>query len=413
MLLMRRKRTLVWGVILAAVPALLYLVEMEDRASGPFQVRPASRAEVRAPVAGFLQAVSYEESDRVYAGAVVAYLEVPDLTSRWKQKRAQIREAQAQLRLLEIGPRPEKVLEQRHCVERAEKWRDLADQDLRRARKALQEDVGRLDKQIAQYRAEHDHARDVLTRARKLVDQKSVSAEEYQTAQKQCRVFQSLEEQTRAQKRARQALGCVESEAELARREKELADARGMLTLLEAGTRPEEIEAERARLARLEEEDRYLESLQEKVLVRSPVAGLITTPHLKEKVGQYLREGELICEVEEPAQLHVEVALAEQDVARVQPGQEVELKARSLPFQTFRAQVERVAPRAVEVQSPLTPLARGEAPGTVTVYCQAEGTDVDLRPGMTGYARIGCGRRRVGEILANRVLRYLRTEFWW
>src|SRR5262249_50805056 len=152
MILMRRKRTLVWGVILAAVPALLYLVEMEDRASGPFQVRPASRAEVRAPVAGFLQAVSYDESDRVYAGAVVAYLEVPDLTSRRKQKRAQIRETQAQLRLLEIGPRPEKVLEQRHRVERAEKWRDLAEQDLRRARTALQKDVERLDKQIAQYR---------------------------------------------------------------------------------------------------------------------------------------------------------------------------------------------------------------------------------------------------------------------
>lgn len=409
----RWKRTLVWLVLLGAVPAVLYWGEMEDRASGPFQVRPASRAEVRARVAGFLQAVSYDEGDRVYAGGVLAHLEVPDLASRRRQKRAQIRESRAQLRLLEIGPRPEEVQEQRRRVERAEKWRDLAEKDLRRAREALQQDLERLDKQMAQHRAEREHAQAILSRIQKLHNHNAVSVEEYQKAQKQCRVFQTQEEQVRAQKQARRALGCFESEAELARREKELADAQGTLALLEAGTRPEEIEAERARLARLEEEDRYLASLQEKVLVRSPVAGLITTPHLKEKVGQYLQEGELICTVEEPAQPQVEIALAEQDVARVGAGQVVELKARSLPFQTFCACVERVAPRAVEVQSPLTPQASGEAPGIVTVYCRPEQTDWDLRPGMTGHARIYCGRRRIGEVAADRVLRYLRTEFWW
>jgi putative peptide zinc metalloprotease protein len=361
MILMRRKRTLAWLVILAAAGALLYLGEIEDRSSGPFQIRPASRAEVRAPVAGFLHTVTYDEGDRVYVGAVLARLEVPDLESRRRQKRARIREARAQLRLLEIGPRPEEVREQRQRVQRAEKWRDLAEQDLHRARKALHEDLERLDKQIVQYRAERDHAQAVLDRAKDLRYQNAVSTAEYQTAQKQYRVFQSQEEQARARKRARVALGCVESEAELARREKDLADARGTLALLEAGTRPEEIEAERARLARLEEEDRYLESLQVKVMVASPVAGLITTPHLKEKVGHYLKEGELICEGEEPAETQVEIALAEQDVARVEPGQVVELKVRTLPFQTFHARVERVAPRAVEVESPLTPLARGEA----------------------------------------------------
>jgi hypothetical protein len=32
---------------------------------------------------------------------------------------------------------------------------------------------------------------------------------------------------------------------------------------------------------------------------------------------------------------------------------------------------------------------------------------------MTGYGRIYDGQRAIGEILADRVLRYLRTEFWW
>ena len=91
---------------------------------------------------------------------------------------------------------------------------------------------------------------------------------------------------SRYQERARQANGLLESEEELARREKELAEAQTILTLLEAGSRPEEINAEQARLARLREEASYLEQLQNKVFVCSPVHGVVTTPRLKEKVGQ-------------------------------------------------------------------------------------------------------------------------------
>ena len=61
--------------------------------------------------------------------------------------------------------------------------------------------------------------------------------------------------------KTREAIAGLDAEAELARREKDLADGQATLTLLEAGSRPEQIEAERAALARLEEEARYLEGL--------------------------------------------------------------------------------------------------------------------------------------------------------
>ena len=189
----------------------------------------------------------------------------------------------------------------------------------------------------------------------------------------------------------------------LGRRDKELADAQATLTLLEAGTRPEAVQAEQARLARLREEVRYLEGLTGKVRVVSPVAGVVTTPRLREKGGQYVKEGDLICLVEEPAGLEVEVCLAEQDVARVQAGQPVELKARALPYETFVCQVDRIAPAA----------GKGEVQSNVTVYCRLGEHAAELRPGMTGHARIATGRRSPGMIAVDRVLRYLRTEFWW
>ena len=37
----------------------------------------------------------------------------------------------------------------------------------------------------------------------------------------------------------------------------------------------------------------------------------------------------------------------------------------------------------------------------------------ELRTEMTGHARVDTGRRTIGAILLNQVLRFVRTEFWW
>src|SRR5262249_10890726 len=134
MLTTRRKRTAAWLLVLGGLSAALCLIEIEDRAGGTFRLRPSARAELRAPVAGFLKAVYCDEGDRVTPGTLVARLEVPDLESRVARKQAEVAEARARLRLLQAGPRPEEVAEQRQRVARARSWRDLAGQDLARAR---------------------------------------------------------------------------------------------------------------------------------------------------------------------------------------------------------------------------------------------------------------------------------------
>jgi multidrug efflux pump subunit AcrA (membrane-fusion protein) len=403
MILFRRKRAIIWALLLGGMPAALFVITIDDRASAPFALRPAVRAELRAPVAGFLREVCCDEGDRVSPGMLVARLEVPDLVSRLSQKQAGLREVGAKLRLLEAGTRPEELAEQRRRVERARAWRDLASQDLQRTRKAQDEDLARLEKQITASAAELEQARRSQERAHKLLVRGATSREEYDEARTRCRVCQARREQLEAEWRARQAKGTLEAEAELARRNKELADARSTLALMEAGTRAEEVEAEQARLTRLQEEAYYLEGVQQRLSVCSPVGGIVVTPRLKEKVGQYLREGDLIGVVEEPATLEAEITLAEQDVTRVQAGQRVELKARALPFETFSAQVDRIAPAA----------GRGDVQSTVTLYCRLGNEGPDLRPGMTGQARVFTGRRSVGEVLLDRGLRLLRTEFWW
>ena len=127
------------------------------------------------------------------------------------------------------------------------------------------------------------------------------------------------------------------------------------------------------------------------------------TPRLKEKVGSYFAEGELICEIDDPQTLEAVVTLDEEQAADIQPGQTVRLKARALPFEVFEARVERIAPQAVE----------GDLQSTVTVYCRMQGSHEELRSSMTGYARIERGHGPIGVVLAKRCLRLIRTEFWW
>ncbi len=403
MITKRHKRSAIWLLALGGLAAAFGLLKIEDRASGTFHVRALTRAELRAPLAAFLKEIYFDEGGRVSPGTLVVRLEVPDLNTRLAQKRAEVREAQARLRLLEIGPRPEEVAEQRERVERAKKWRDLAQQDLTKTRQALEAELTRLEKQIAACRAELDVAQESYQRVSSLAGQGVLTDEQYRDAQAKSRVNQARLAEAEAAQRACRVKGSMEAEAELARREKDLADAHARLKLLEAGTRPEEVEAERARLARLQEEASHLQQLQHKLSILSPVCGVVTTPRVKEKIGQYVKEGELICTVEEPASLEAEITLSEQDVARVRPGHSVALKARAMPFNTLQASVDRLAPAAVP----------GDVQSTLLVYCRPECKGEVLHSGMSGYARIYTGKRSLGEISLHRALRFLRTEFWW
>lgn len=160
-----------------------------------------------------------------------------------------------------------------------------------------------------------------------------------------------------------------------------------------------------AALTRVREELKHLEWLAGKSALRAPHGGLVITPHLKEKAGQYFHEGDLICTIEEPAMLEAEVMLQEQDVEHVASGRAVRLRARALPFADVRGTVRRTAPAAI-LGDP------HDVQGTVTVYCELHAAPAELRPGMTGYARIECGCRPLWRAIGESAMRFVRTEFW-
>jgi multidrug resistance efflux pump len=138
-------------------------------------------------------------------------------------------------------------------------------------------------------------------------------------------------------------------------------------------------------------------------------------------VGRLFQEGELVCEVEDTSALEVEVLLKEGQTARVGPGQQVDILARALPFQTIKGEVVRVAPSARRPgdrtdgtqAATLTPTAAStDAEGLTAVYCTLDAGELALRPGMTGHARIHRGERPVWAVVSESALRTVRVEFW-
>lgn len=402
----RKKRVTIWVAVVLGI----FAIPLHDRAGGTFHVRPAVRWEVRAPVDGFLREVTVDEGDYVTAGTPLAKLEVPELASELRRKKAEVTEVEALLKKLQAGPRKEELFEQRERVKRATAWRDLAKADLQRARVSYDEQVATLDLRIAKAKSDHEYRNTIFDQAQQLYKRGGLAGQQLLSEKKQLAIAQAELFQAQAAKRARVAEGLMQYESELARREKELADTRASLALLEAGSRPEEIEAQQARRARLQEEYKHLCQKDDKQMIVAPADGTVTTPRLREKIGQFLGKGVQLCFVEDQAKLEAEIAVPEENARVLEAGQAVTLKPRSLPFHRLAATVDRIAPSASgQVDAAGKELATQR---TVTVYCRVENDGGELRSGMTGFGRVYHRWRPLGWIGLTRALQFLRTEFW-
>lgn len=406
----RPLRLAIWLTLLIAVPLVMGAVRIDERAGGTFHVRTGKRLEVRAEVAGFLKEVLVDEGDKVNSGTLVARIEVPDLQSVIAQKAAAVREIRANLQRLEIGSRPEEVQEQRAKVDRARKWRDLAISDLERAQQGLREELARFDQQIALHQTEIAFAQQSVATSERLYRKGVLAGEQLRSEKKKVQLAEGLLQQTLSQKRAREVSGNLIFEAELAKRVKELADTEAALALLTAGARPQDLEAERARLEKYQEELDYNRDLQAKQELRTTLTGFVTTPRLREKVGQFVEKGTLICTIEDLTSLEAEIDIPEDKMEGVQVGQLIHLKARAFPLQTFTGRVDRIAPVATAAGAIAT---TADQQGTVTVYCRVDNPQSQLRSGMSGYGRIYRGQQTLRSMAGMQILRYVRTEFWW
>jgi putative peptide zinc metalloprotease protein len=355
------RRRIAWLAVAFGALALVLLGRLELRIGGPFVVLPQENADVRAEVEGRVQEIAVEEGQQVQAGDVIARLSNHALVAELGKTESAIQESRANLRKLEAGPTAEEIAVLKAAVSRAEDGLTYAQSN--------------------------------VTRLRSLYEKEAVTSQEYEAAQQLATTA-----------------------------ENDVADARGRLDLLVRRSRPEDLEASRARLESLEKQRRFLDGEVRELTVVSPVSGIVATPapQLKEMNGQLVARGALIAKVYDFSTVMARIVVSEKEIGDVRVGQPVALRVRAYPNATFHGTVTAIATAADGTPIVAAQTAPGSTPAvgsavagkTFTITTRIDNRALLLKAGMTGYAKILGGQRRIVALVARRLARSLRVEVW-
>jgi multidrug efflux pump subunit AcrA (membrane-fusion protein) len=370
----------------------LGLLPWELKVSNSFKTLPARELTVAAQVDGEIAAIYVEEGARVTAGQPIAVLTNPDKIADAAKTRAELDAARARLAVLRAGSRVEDVERLQAAV--SEKQLELAqarDPETERAR---------LQAAVDQRATELQYAQQTLARSTQLFNSGLMPRVAFERDQETVAVRQKQLDQARGELAV--VLQSKSRDAQL--RQQELQEAQSRLDLAVAGARPEEIQAADADVRRLEAELVFLQDDLKRATIYSPADGVVVTPYLKNRLGQFLHRGEMLCKVAASgSQTRIELAIPEKEAGDVSVGYPVAVKLNSyLSRPTLTGHVTFLSPE-VDASS---------GASVVRVEVQLDGPTNLLKPGMTGYAKIYCGPRNVFQLATRRSMSWVRTEFW-
>ncbi len=185
---------------------------------------------------------------------------------------------------------------------------------------------------------------------------------------------------------ARSGLAIADSEVA---RYREAGDAGAMF---EAQSKRDELNA---RIAL--EADRFA-----RTRIRAPVDGVIVTPRIEERVGQFFPRGTELCVVADVRNVTAEVAVDERDSALLTPGGPVAVKLNPYPTRLFRGTVSRVSSFVREEGKERFVIAE----------VRVENPEGLLKTGMLGKAKISNGRRPLLLAILRKPARWIWTKIW-
>jgi HlyD family secretion protein len=284
------------------------------------------------------------------------------------------------LRKINLSPKEQGRIEQLYVDEGAK---------VKQGQLIARMDSQRFGQQVNQYKAALAKAQADL--AEKLAGSRSeeigeakarVATAQANVAQSQARLNRAIEELKRNQLLAQQGaislntLGDFsskerEARANLAAQASQLREQRQTLEKLRNGTRKEQIAASQAEVAQAQAQLRSYQTQLEDTLIRAPFAGTITRKFAQE--GDFVTpttsasssDGATSASIAELSSgLEVEAKIPEASIARIQTGQQVEIRSDAYPNKTFQGSVRLVAPRAIQDSSS----QGGQSSGGVTSF---------------------------------------------
>jgi RND family efflux transporter MFP subunit len=136
--------------------------------------------------------------------------------------------------------------------------------------------------------------------------------------------------------------------------------------------------------------------------LRTPIDGIVSTPHIDTFVGRRLQFGDTFAEVVDTSDAIVDVAIDAADVSQLRAGQNAAIKLNSYPTRTFRGTVAVISPKA-------------DSQGESRVFfarVNVANSDGVIRTGMEGRGKISSGWRTSGYVLFRKPAIWMYSRIW-
>jgi HlyD family secretion protein len=367
------------SVLLLLVGGAWYLRLREGGRAGELRVSgniEATTVEVSFRIPGRITSRAVDEGMTVSVGQLVATLDNADLVDEVRLREAELAAADAALRELTAGARPQEIARAEAEVRRARA--ELADlaagarpQEIESARAAVER--ARADEEKA--RKDHERAGTLL--ARQLLPQS-----EYDAAQ-------AAAEMAAARRReAEEALDLAQAgprKDQVDRARAMLAAAEENLSLVREGARREAIDQARARRRQAAEGLRLAGTRLSYAAVFSPLSGTVLSKNAEP--GEYVAAGTPVVTIADLRDVWMRGYIAETDLGKVGVGQSVSVTTDSHPGKKYAGTVAFIAPEAeftpksVQTQEERVKLV-------YRIKVTVENPAMELKPGMPADAGI-------------------------
>jgi len=150
------------------------------------------------------------------------------------------------------------------------------------------------------------------------------------------------------------------------------------------------------------EVERAKQSL-EKSRLRSPMDGVVATPHVENFAGRKLQPGESFAEIVDTSQATVDLAVDDGEAGLLKVGQDAVVKLNSYPTRTFHGNVQIVSPKAELVQDAPVFYAR----------IAVSNSDGAIRAGMEGRGKVRAGWYPSAYVLFRQPCLWLYSKAWY
>jgi multidrug resistance efflux pump len=281
---------------------------------------------------GRVARLSVTEGQWVEPGEVLVTLEAPELEAQRGHWLARLAAAEAELAKARSGPREEE--------------KEAAGAAAARARARLRRlEAGYRREEIAQARGEVESADAELERASKELARERRLGSSSASSRSQQEAAQAAAERAKGQaKTARARLSMLQAGTrpeEIAEAEAELKRAEANYRLLEAGTRSEDLALAEARVKELRAKVRELEVQLDELVIRAPERVVVEV--LAVRPGDLLSPNQPAARVLRGGDLWVRGYVSEVDLGKVRLSQPAEITVDSHPDRRFRGQVIEIA----------------------------------------------------------------------